>query len=335
MGTERLRVGFSGHGAAAQRWRSALGRRAELLPCPEPDTQRVDALVLAPGAPDAIAQATAALEARIPVLYAAPVPASPWQAERLCGLSRRQACLLRFAAPFERHAGFAFLRRLLAGAEPFWRTLYLRATRVSPPGSGARIDELATEELAVCDALVDRPAQRINVVGNRSDDAGGVCALFLTVEYEGGPLVQCAISAAEPVDERRLAAVTPGRTLVLDWNDPDSPLHILRSDGQPEPATCAHGAAPTPIDPISAEVESFLCSVRSGTRAIENGQQWVRLASIWWAARRSLSLGGPVDAAASYLQSDNEEPPSLRVIEGGGKRAASPSRRPALTVVAG
>lgn len=326
-----MRIGLMGQGALPERWRSAAASVANVAPDSDIDTQ-LDALIVATAGPDAFARAKAALDAGLPVLYAAPSLLSPWQTQALLSVARRRGALLRFAEPFQHHAGFAFLRRLLTGDEPFWRTLYLRSTSLAPAGSGARLDELASEQLAACDALIDRPARRVSSAANRAGEAG-VRALFLTIEYEGGPLIHCTVSVAEPASERRLVAVTQGRSIVLDWNDPDSSLCFqgaLEHAVHPPPAT----EISTP-DPMLAEVTEFVAAARTGDRSSENGARWAQLAAIWWAARESMGFGETVEVAGRRFLIQNAEPPPLRVIEGGGRVVAPTRRRPVLTVVAG
>ena len=122
-----LRVALLGEGKQAERWATALRDLAEVCPVPERLSGAVDAVVLAPGVSDPFARTREALLADIPVLYAAPFLLSPWQAGDLNVVSRLQERLLLFVERFQYRPGFAFLRRLLEGREPFWRPLYLRA----------------------------------------------------------------------------------------------------------------------------------------------------------------------------------------------------------------
>ena len=340
----RLRVALVGDGERAERWAAALRRLARVAPPPQELSEAVDALVIGPDAPDPFAQAKEALQAGVPVLYAAPFLLSPWQARSLHDLSSGQGPLLRFAEPFQHRPGFAFLRRLLEGKEPFWRSLYLRTLCLAPPDASNRIDALVTEELASCEALLDSTPQWITTVASRRDAGGEVCAAFLTVQYTDGPLVQCTVSMAETVRARQLVAVTPDRTVVLDEQDPVAPVRIV---GSGEQDSCIPGATPMPswpsraegrpatvsLDPNAEEAKRFLLAVSLGDRSPANGELWTRVAALWWAARQSLSFGGPVEVSTSAFPAGDTEPPPLTVIEGGGKPAAAAGRRPALTVV--
>ena len=339
-----LRVAVLGEGAHAMRWASALRARADICSAPERRLDAVDALIIGPGTSDPFARAKEALSARVSVLYAAPFLLSPWQATALHEMSCRQGLLLRFAEPFQYRPGFAFLHRLLEGEEPFWRPLYLRALYLAPPDTSARIDELATEELAACDALLAGAPQQVTAVASRRDAVSEPCAVFVTVQYSEGALVQCTVSLAETITTHQLIAVTAGRTVVLDEGDPAVPLRIVSGDGQAlamqRPVverSCrqrAQGSRAADLGPMWNEIERFLSAVSAGDRAPDNGERWARVAALWWAARQSMSFGGPVDVPSPALRPRDTTPPPLRVIEGGGRLASDGGQQPALTVVA-
>ena len=331
---KRLRVALLGAGEGAERWASALSDLPELRLLPELSDE-ADALVLAPGASDPFARAQQALAANIPVLYGAPFLLSPWRAAVLHDLSLRQRCLLRFPELFQYRPGFAFLRRAMAGSEPFWRPLYLRTLRLAEARPFTRIDELAVEELAMCAALLGGTPPRVTASAAWCEEGSDLCAVFLTLHYAGGPLVQCTISLAEATSARQLVAVTAGRTVMLDELGPVASVRIV---GGGEPAPFSEGPAPVPrgtkllapasTDAVAAEVTRFVAAVREGDRSLANSGRWARVAALWRAARRSMNVGthdGPGET----------EPPLLRVIEGGGRTGETAGERPPLTLIAG
>lgn len=340
----RLRVALLGEGDQAAPWTSALPGLAEVCPLPEHLPGAIDALVLAPGVSDPFARAKEALLADIPVLYAAPFLLSPWQAGVLNELSRRQERLLRFVEPFQYRPGFAFLRRLLAGNEPFWRPLYLRTLCLAQTDGPARIDELATEELAICEALLDGTPRYVTAAAGRRDEVGEVRAAFLILHYSDGPLVQCTISLAEATSSRQLVAVTSGRTVIMDELDPAAPLRITSGGEQElfteEPslaASCQRRgermlASPGP-DPVVEEARRFLRAVAVSDLSPANSDRWARVAALWWAARQSMSFGGAAEVPIPAFQPGDTEPPPLRVIQGGGRTAPTAWQRPPLAVV--
>ena len=339
------RVALLGQGDRAERWACAFRDLAEVCSPPERLAGSVDALVLAPGAGDPFARAKEALLADIPVLYAAPFLLSPWQASALHELSKRQQRLLRFVEPFQYRPGFAFLRRLLAGREPFWRPLYLRTLCLAQPDGPGRIDELATEELAICEALLDGEPRYVTAAPGRRDEVGEVCAAFLILHYSDGPLVQCTISLAESTSARQLVAVTPGRTVIMDDLDPVASLRIvgggeqeLFADDAPPAPSCRTPvermlASPAP-DAVAGEAEAFLDAVVRGDGSSANSERWARVAALWWAARQSMSFGGPTEVPVPALKRGDTEPPPLRLIQGGGRTVRTASQRPSLTVIA-
>lgn len=340
--TERTQptVALLGDGEDARRWARALRESATLRPYPDELPGGIDAVVLTRGTHDPFARAKEALSAGINVLFASPFLLSPWQASILDALSRREGRILRFIEPFQYGRGFRFLRRLLEGREPFWRPLYLRTLCIAAPEGSARIDELATQELAICDALLDGEPQHVTASAARRDEVGEVCAAFLAVQYADGPLVQCTISVAEAPGVRQLVAVMAERTVIMDELDPVTPLRVLGSDEGPahddllHAATCGSEQDVPDPDVIVAEAQRFAGAVASDDISASNAERWTRVAGLWWAARQSMSFGGPVDVPSMPLRPGQTTPPPLRVIEGGGKTAGRARSRPRLTVVA-
>ena len=335
-----LRVALLGEGEEAARWVAILSGLTELCSLPEELPGGIDALVLVPGCSDPFARAKEALEAELPVLYAAPFLLSPWQAGVLTHLSRAQGRFLQFAEPFRYRRGFSFLQRLLAGEEPFWRPLYLRGLRVAPPGDPARIDELATEELAICQTLLGGTPDSVTAAASRRDEVAEVCAVFLTLQYSNGLLAQCTISLAEEKGISQLVATTPSRTVVLDDQDTVAPLRFV---GGTDTDLFAEGVAfvtapqgpakgASALDPLAEEAQDFLSAVAAGDGSHGNGERWTQVAALWWAARQSMSFGGPAEVPA--VRPGDAAPPPFRVIRGGGKTVPAAGRRPRLTVVA-
>ena len=331
MSNERLRIALLGAGQPAERWAAALARSASVSRRYDAPPSEIDALVVAPGAGEAFAVVREALAAGVPVLYAAPFLFSPWQAAVLEALSRRQDCLLRIAEPFQYQGGYRFLGRLTRGSEPFWKLRYLRTTSLAPAGGGHRIDELAIEDLAMCQALLDAPPRSVMATAAQRDELGDVCALFLTVHYPHGPVVQCTVSLAEATAARQLVAVTPSRTVVLDGLDQAAPLRIMANTARGAPAKRVISVPNS--DALAEEARRFLEAVATSDRSLANGARWVRVASLWWAARQSMSFGGTVDVPAPQVALAHAKPPPLRVIEGGG-RVTRTVKRPELTLIA-
>ena len=194
-------------------------------------------------------------------------------------------------------------------------------------GTGARIDELATEELAVCDALLDEAPTYVTASAARAGDTADVSAVFLTMHYGSGPVVQCTISLAEGAEARQLVAVTGERTLIFDDLGPVASLRTAATDAN-DRQTERMLAAPV-REPMAEECARFLAALEAGDDSLTNADRWTRVAGLWWAARQSMSFDEPV---AVPLPADTN-PPRLRVIEGGGGGAAV--SRPTLTVVSG
>ena len=322
-GSGPVRIAIAGNAGC---WRSALDDGADVAPLPEDSLSRLDALVIGPGAADPYALARQALMQDVAVLYAAPFALSHWQAGALSRLSAGSGRILRLAEPFQHRPGFAFLRRLVAGREALLRPAYLRLLRLGS-GTGVRIDELAIEELAVCDALLDCAPSYVAASAARAGDAADVAAVFLTMHYEGGPVVQCTVSLAEGTDARQLVAVTGERTLVFDDLGPVASLRTSTTDAEASDRQAERLLAAPVREPMAEEALRFLAAVATNDTSVTNADRWTRVAGLWWAARQSLGFEEPV---AVPLPAETG-PPRLRVIEGGGGGAAV--ARPPLTVV--
>ncbi len=163
------------------------------------------------------------------------------------------------------------------------------------------------------------------------------------MQYRNGLLAQCTISLAEEQGISQLVVTTPSRTVVLDDQDPVAPLRFvggkdtdLFAEGAAfvtAPQGHAKGAQGAPVlDPLAEEAQGFLNAVAAGDGSHGNGERWTQVAAIWWAARQSMSFGGPTEVPAIRL--GDAAPPPFRVIRGGGKTVQAAGRRPRLTVVA-
>ena len=295
------------------------------------DEPGVAAAVVAPSAHDPFSHAREALLAGIPVLFAAPFHLSPWQASVLEELSRHKGLILRFVEPFQYQTGYSFLQRLLEGREPFWRPLYVRSLSSMSPQAPGRIDELATEELALYDSLLEAKPLRVTAVAVHRDETAQVCAASFTVEYEGGPPLHCMVSLAEASGAHQFVAVAPERTVVLDQMDDQVPLRITGVDRPAQDVSFGENHGSEPAELFAQELDRFLAAVDASENSFRNAARWTRVAATWWAARQSMSFGGSVDVPAL---DQTTKPPPLTVIEGGGHSSSPAGRRPELTVVA-
>ena len=319
-----------GAGTCAASYAQTISCRADLRA--SLDEPGVAAAVVAPSAHDPFSHAREALLAGIPVLCAAPFHLSPWQASVLDELSRREGPMLRFIEPFRYQAGYSFLRRLLEGREPFWRPLYVRSLFSMRPQAQVRIDDLATEEMALYDSLLDAEPLRVSAVAVHRDEAAQICAASITVEYDGGPPFHSMVSLAEASEAHQLVAVASERTVVLDQVDDQVSLRIVGADSAGHDVSFGENNGSERGDPFARELHRFLGAIDASDISFGNAARWTRVAATWWAARQSMSFGGPVDVPKLHRTT---KPPSLTVIEGGGHSSQPAGRRPVLTVVTG
>lgn len=327
----QMPVALLGAGACPASHAQAISRRAELrLSLDEPG---VIAAVVAASAHDPFKHAQEALLAGIPVLYAAPFHLSPWQASVLEELSSRKKLILRFVEPFRYQPGYSFLQRLLEGREPFWRPLYVRSLYSMRPQAHARLDDLATEEMALYDSLLDVEPLRVSAVAVHCNETAQVCAASITVEYDGGPPLHSMVSVAEASNVHQLVAVASERTVVLDQVDDRVPLRIVGAGSEGHDVSFGgENNNPEQGEPFAQELDGFLTAIDARDLSFGNGIRWSRVAATWWAARQSMSCGGSVDVSSVQRKTN---PPPLTVIEGGGRSSGTAGRRPVLTVVGG
>lgn len=325
----QLRVALAGSGHRTEEWSEALSRMARVQ---AGNVGSADALVIAPGTYDPFGQTKKALQDGVAVLFAASFQLTPWQVSTLEELSRREKRLLRFIEPFRYQRGYPFLQRLLEGREPFWRPLYLRSLFLKGPQSGLKLDDLATEELALCDSLIGARPRCVSAVSVRQDETTQACAASFMVEYVDGPPLHSMVSLAEGSAAHEFIAVAPERTVLMDQLDRSAPLRIMGTDAEGQEVSLTRDTCESKFeDTVGQEAEDFLSAVRSNDLSYSNGGRWTRVAAVWWAARQSMSFGGSVEVPA--LVRANTKPPPFTVIKGGGRSSSKPGRRPVLKLV--
>jgi predicted dehydrogenase len=318
----KLRIAVCGAGAAEGRWSAAIAASTGLTLAAG---RRPDALVVGPEAPEPYSQARDALEGGSEVLLAAPGLAAD-ELRSLAALAAAQGRVLRFWEPFRAQRGFGFLRRLLGGEEPFWKPLYLRTLRLAPPAGEHPLDALATEELAMLDALLDHSPLTVDASLGCAEGAQGAVAAFVTLSYHGGLAVHATISVAEARPTRQLVVVTDGRSIVLD--DGDLPLgQSVSAEYAGQPAWRPPSRSTAAQDPYTGELATFAELVAAHAAGEDPSvARRLRAAEVWQAVRRSMHAGQPVSLTADAA-------PELTLIRGNKKAASKSRKRPALTIV--
>jgi len=313
-------IALFGAGPEAERWVCALAGQASLV---AGSVAQADAVVLGPGAQEPLSVAREALRGGLPVLWACGRLPNPWQLAALDRLSASGGPLLRFHGPFQYRGGFALLTRFLGGPEPLWRPSYLRLLS----GASGRLEDAATEALALGQALLTAEAEQVTAVAARQDN-GEPRALFLTVHYGRGLIVECTASLAE-AGRSELVVAMPGRTLTIQTTGKGDRIRIVPS-GQ-RGATCPQERVLTApnADPVIEEARRFVEAVANHDASPGNSDRWLKVAALWWAARQSLSSGAP--ASVDPPPFEDAETPPFKLIEGGGRAARiSTGRRLAL-----
>ncbi len=321
MKQDSLRIALFGSGPETQRWAWALAEHASLASLDSRSFARADAVVLATGAQEPLSKAREAVSQGLPVLWACGQLPHPGELAQL-GSSGQEEAFVRIYEAFLHQGGFGLLQRFLRGPEPFWRPLYLRM--VAGFAGGDRLEEAAIQAMGTVHALLDVDAEQVTAHAARQED-GEPCALFMTVQYCGGPLLQFTASLSGARQE--LVAVTRDRRLTLE-NDR---LRIAPN------SRCSNASARERVlrapssDPVSEEARRFVNAVSNHDTAEGNIERWLKVAELWAAARRSLSQGGTVWVRQPVVV-ETRTPP-VRLIEGGvGAARITSGRR--LTLVA-
>jgi hypothetical protein len=178
------------------------------------------------------------------------------------------------------------------------------------------LDDIAVQALVTVQALLDVQAEHVMAEAARDAD-GEACALFLTVQYSDGLLLQCTASLAEAQNE--LVVVTRDRRLTFEGDQ----LRIA-----PVGTGCSGRERvlnrPT-VDPIFEEATRFAEAVANRDASAANSGRWLKVAELWSAARTSLSRGGPVWVQSPVVAEVGTPP--FRLIQGGERLARIDSSR--------
>jgi predicted dehydrogenase len=282
------------------------------------------------------------------VLAAGPFTLTADQVQRLSILAKQRGRLLMFAEERMLSPSFALLADTTKGAT---RTClrYLRLLDVRPRHrEGAlRLAAVAADGLALCTRLVQRTPRSVSAVA-AAPGGGPAEAVFISVVYPGGLVASLQVSLSEDWEARQVVASMEGRTLMLDELDYRTPLRIVSASqrtrreaaGAQSPdgtawQTGSLALAALPGDPTLEQCRRFADAVTSRRVGAVNAEFWGQVARLWEAAERSMALAGapvPPEAWPQRLE-DKNETPRLYVIRGRGQPAASPSAKPALTLV--
>jgi hypothetical protein len=261
-------------------------------------------------------QALQALQAGTPLLVTSPAELDCEQIVELCETAARSRALLRFAGSFEQPRTLEALRRSVSGREALVPAGCIATLRLARAAGSDSLRRNLREELATiacfCDELPLTARASLNT--NGWETASGA---FLNLRYANGVKVRSTVSLTQDIDSREVLLLTRERPIRL---------HTATAGGQR-----LHTDAGQASD-LSEEFVAFCHAVQTGSLSFGNAGQWSGIAGLWAAVEESVVLGGT--AVALRADSGRTKPPSLRLIEGGGRNSGR-GARPRLTLVAG
>jgi predicted dehydrogenase len=297
----------------------------------------VEAVAFAGDNGDLGAAAKRALMANRHVLVAGTTAISSKQLIALDTLARRRSRVLVFDDGALGDERVEFVRKMVAGPQALWRPRYVRSLRTGD-ATGHTLDALAITDLHLVLTLLGGTPARVSAVSPRIDDETGAADVaMLTLMFDGGSSARIDLSLIEPEMRHEVAIACDGRTLVLDAFNARAPLQIQASARHRGPRHGAWGETVSehpssePGERLARGATTFAAAVRARDIAASNAREVAAAATVWEAARESISRSGEmVEIGAESVEKTR---PRFKLIVGGGH--IDPSHPvPELTVVA-
>jgi predicted dehydrogenase len=278
----------------------------------------VDAVVVATPTATHHALAKAALEAGKHVLVEKPLAACSRDADELCALAEARRRVLMVGHVFLYNAAVRWVKDAL-DAGRLGRVRYLSAVRANPGPARADVNaafDLATHDIAVASFWLGAEPLAASATGASWSASGIEDAVFATLRYPGGVLLNVHASWLSPRKSREIAVVGEAGMIAFDDMDLAEPLRVYEP---PEPAarapgawvdsfaefrsTAGGGAITIPRvdarEPLAAECEHFLDRVADGAPPLSSGPSGAAVVRALEAIAGSLRAGGREEAVAS------------------------------------
>jgi predicted dehydrogenase len=263
---------------------------------------RLDALVVSSPSPTHGPIARAALAAGKHVLVEKPLAPTAAEAEDLVARARRAGRVLSVGHLLLYHPAVAHLKRTVERGG-MGRVLYLYGQRTNL--GRIRTDEGALTSLAPHDVSVMVHLLGAWPVGVAA--RGRVCVqprwedvVFVSLRFPGDVMGHVHLSWLEPLKVRRLSMVGDRCMAVFDDMEPVEKVRIHAKPPPPRPGASKPPVASAPgraprlprREPLRAELEAFVRSVRTGVPTITPGEDGARVVRVLEAAQASLEAGG-------------------------------------------
>jgi predicted dehydrogenase len=271
----------------------------------------VDAVVVATPTSTHYPLVKAALQAGKHVLVEKPIATSQAHAEELCALAAEKWRVLLVSHVFLYNAGIARIRGYIQEGL-LGRVYYISTVRTNL--GPIRMDvnaawDLAAHDLSIANWWLDAEPVAASAVDGTWINPGIEDAVFATLRYPGGVLVNLHASWLSPRKSRDITVVGAKKMLTFDDMNLDEPVRIYDkqvTEARTKPsfvdtfatfrATCRDGEVTVPKiamgEPLRAECDHFLECIVSGKEPLTGGRQGAAVVRALEAIERSARSGG-------------------------------------------
>ena len=277
----------------------------------------VDAVVIATPTSTHYALVKASLRAGKHVLVEKPIATSPAEAEELCALAEREWRVLLVSHVFLYNAAIARIRAYLQEGL-LGRIYYISMVRTNL--GPIRVDvnaawDLAAHDVSIANWWLDAEPVAASAVGGVWINPGIEDAMFATLRYPGGVLVNLHASWLSPRKSRDITVVGETKMLTFDDMNVAEPVRIY--DKQVTPlrtrppfvdtfatfrASVRDGEVTVPTiamgEPLRAECDHFLDCIATGKEPLTSGRQGAAVVRVLEAIERSAKTGGAEQAVS-------------------------------------
>ena len=244
----------------------------------------------------------AALLAGKHVLVEKPITTSSREAEDLCEKAQRHGRVLMVGHVFLYNQAVQRAKRIIDGGR-LGRIRYVTMVRSNFGPIRADVSvlwDLAAHDLSIANYWLGAVPSSVVAVGGAWIEPGREDAVFATLTYPDGVLVQAQLSWLHARKAREVVVVGERGMLVFDDANREAPLRfhaapggggdhdVDGSGGFPETACNAAGEQAGTREPLEIECDHFLECVEQGTRPLSDGRSAVAVVRTLEAIERSV-----------------------------------------------
>jgi len=271
----------------------------------------VDAVVVATPTSTHYGLVKTALEHGKHVLVEKPITADVDEAEALRALAEREGRVLMVGHVFLYNAGVQRVKQILESGE-LGRVYYISMVRTNLGPIRADVNaawDLAAHDLSIVNYWLDAEASTVSAVGGSWINPGIEDAVFATLRYPNGVLVNLHASWLNPRKNRDITVVGDRRMLTFDDMNLNEPLRIYDKQVTDQRTLAAYidsfasfrssvrdGDITIPRvainEPLKAECDHFLECIAGGLRPRSDGAEGLAVVRALAALARSMRSAG-------------------------------------------